>query len=589
MKKCLSASLVTLLTVFTVSSAVEPLAALRVSSVEKLGSATTQLCGAIGQPMLGGMATGMLQQYIQTTIGPFDQTKPVAIVAYADPAKLEDALSKREEDKPIPTEGFNEVKAGLILPITMSGEEFARSKLLKLNAEGVAQLPGTPMFITFKGQTAFIASDSQTAQRLKIEAAHYQGTPANGDALSIEFFPPAIALYGNLLAKTKEVKKDGAVTPLQTAFMAFSSSSAALGKKQLAQFASVTLGLGFNQAKGLAIGWDTRYKPGTELAAVAAAAKPIKADLLATVPESAQFCQLSSMKTPSLAASRKNWSNLTQFVQSLLDTTIAKKYPELSKAITENLDNSFKLAEKCEQTLAAFGYDKGAKFWFYGYVTTPPGEKDAMFQSVLDENRKLASAMATAFPGKQFLAFDAPSATLTLDLAKLPFKELAEAREDGKKIDEKDLAELEKKFQSVHQVLTGGQPFRMRFVKTEDGYKTIASCDGAANLPKFTGNGKMAARAAKDATQYAYLDLFTLAKNVLGELAPTFPENEKKKLDAILALIPAGGPESGLTICEKIRGGVSHNEFILPPSALQHLSGIIATVSQGDDDDDDNK
>ena len=106
MKKCLSASLVTLLTVFTVSAAVEPLAALRVSSVEKLGSATTQLCGAIGQPMLGGMATGMLQQYIQTTIGPFDQTKPVAIVAYADPAKLEDALSKREEDKPIPTEGL---------------------------------------------------------------------------------------------------------------------------------------------------------------------------------------------------------------------------------------------------------------------------------------------------------------------------------------------------------------------------------------------------------------------------------------------------------------------------------------------------
>ncbi|MBP5511070.1 MAG: hypothetical protein J6Z49_09145 [Kiritimatiellae bacterium] len=592
MKKCLCSSCAALFAAFSVSAAIEPLAALRIPSVEKLGATTTQFCGAIGQPMLGGMATGILQQQIQTMIGPFDQTKPVAIVVYGDTAKLETALAKNEDGSPM--SALPDVKTGVILPISMSSEEFARSKLLKLNAEGVAQLPGTPMFITFKGQNAFIASDEQTVQRLKIEASHYQTVPANGDALSIEFFPPAISLYGNLIGKQFKEKPDG-LGPMQSALMSFSLFSAAENKKQLEQLASSTLGLGYNQADGFKIGMDVRYKPGTELASLAAAAKPVKTDLLANVPDTALFCQQISMTAPDVASNLKNnQSNLVPFIQAILDASITQKYPALSKAITESTGNSMKILGMCEQCVTSFGYDKTSKFWGYSRFVTSAGQKEAVFQSVLAENQKLVTAVKASFPDKPFLTFDAPSATMSFDPAQFPVKEIVNAvnasGKNAKPVKDTELAEIETNVRNVFQALTGGQPIRIRTVKTADGYENIASCDGVANLPKFAGNGQLASASAKgsgNVTEFTYLDLFTIAKNVLEELAPKLSEDTKKELAPILAMIAAGGPGSGLTARTKTEGTSAYTEIRLPQQLLQKISAIVAAINakSGDDDD----
>lgn len=578
MKKRLVSSFAALTVALTASAAVEPLAVLRVPSIEKLGSAATQLCGAAGQPMLGGMGMGMLQQYIQGAIGPFDPARPVAVVIYADPAKLDAALSSTGAAGP--AGALPEIKAGLILPIASSGETFARDKQLTLNAEGVARLPGTPMFITFKERNACLASDEQTALRLKVETAHYQTAPAHGDALAIEFFPPAISLYGNISEKQSRETKRLAQGPMQQMLLL----SFAENQKQLAQLASFTIGLGYHPERGLVIGTDTRYKPGSELASFAAAAKPVKAGLLANVPDKAQFCQLLSFSSPGIAARLNSQANLAQALQVVLDAALGKKYPDLSKAFAGSIATLSKLAGKCDQYLASGGYDKASRLWAYSRVAALPGQRDAVFQSVLDENRNLSAALESSFPGKKFLTFDAASATWTCDLAKLPVNEIYEAAKDGKKIKEKERAELEKTVRTLADVLTGGQPIRTKYVKTADGYEAVTSCDGVANLPKSSGNGKMAelAKAAENTAQFCYFDLFSLARNVLEERIPKVEEGEKKLAESILAALPAGGPDGALSVREKIRDGVSRCEIALPPGALQKGAALFTAIKDAE-------
>lgn len=398
------------MTVVSVQAEMTKLGSARTKGLSDIASAATAISIMAGQPMVGMMAMGSLQQASSGAFGLVDQAKPFAAIVYtkAPLPSIADAMTGQNPEALASAK--ENLAFAVMVPITQKPADYLVAQSATNQVNGVNQAENG-LFVVCQDGYAIYANDPAAAKRAAGEMKSALVPKLNNMAIEITVGKPVISAYADFFAFAEKSNTNQleALAGFAKPFANYQKAQMEMVKDLLPQIEEFSCGVNYDITAGYTMDIAGKFAKGSELGNMFAKAKSVNDSLYAVVPPQSDFFML--------AGSVSDLSYDSKVTLKSVSETLVPAIPDEALRATAQsaVQDLLWVCNNAGEVVAFLDRDKNGKMAVVSkFKTSDNAQYETINKSL---NATVASLLEKYVPGQKFFAYDQKAGRGFIDYA----------------------------------------------------------------------------------------------------------------------------------------------------------------------------